>query len=83
MIISTFEQINCVAVGEKCIDLPIAKVYNEEFNTDECVSCFEFEDDELVSILKSIKDGKRPRIYLSIIGGQPPISIGLENPLEK
>ena len=49
--------------------------YNEQFQTDEVVSCWEFSDDEIIQILKEVKDGKRPQIFLSVVVGQPPVSL--------
>lgn len=39
------------------------------------VSCWGFTDEELVQILKDVQDGKRPQIFLSVIGGQPPVAL--------
>ena len=47
----------------------------DRFQTDEVVSCWEFSDDEIIQILKEVKDGKRPQIFLSVVGGQPPVSL--------
>lgn len=35
----------------------------------------QFSDDDLVTILKQLKAGARPAIHLSVIGGQPPVSM--------
>lgn len=70
-----FPEQNSVFVADGCDDLPACKQYNEQFQTDEVISCWEFSDDELVQILKEIQSGKRPRIFLSVIGGQPPVSL--------
>ena len=43
--------------------------------TDEVISLWQFSDDDLVSILKQLKAGIRPAIHLSVIGGQPPVSM--------
>lgn len=71
----SFEEQNSVFVAEGCGNLPACKQYNEQFRTDEVISCWEFTDDELVQILKDVKAGKRPQIFLSVIGGQPPVEL--------
>lgn len=71
----SFKEQNSLFVAEGCDNLPACKQYNEQFQTDEVISCWEFTDDELVQILKEIKAGKRPQIFLSVIGGQPPIAL--------
>lgn len=48
---------------------------NEEFQTIEVISCHEFSDEEIVMMLKQIKAGQRQAIYLSVIGGQPPVEL--------
>lgn len=70
-----FQEQNSVFVADGCGDLPACKQYNEQFQTDEVVSCWEFSDEELVQILKEVKAGKRPQIFLCIVGGQPPVSL--------
>ena len=32
-----------------------------------------------MEILKQIKAGKRPAIYMSVIGGQPPVSLWVKS----
>ena len=71
----SFKEQNSLFVAEECDNLPACKQYNEQFNTDEVISCWELSDEELVQILKDVKAGKRPQIYLSVIGGQPPVSL--------
>lgn len=71
----SFKEQNSLFVAEGCDNLPACKQYNEQFQTDEVISCWEFTDDELVQILKDVKAGKHPRIFLSVIGGQPPVSL--------
>ena len=70
-----FSEQNSIFVADGCGDLPACKQYNEQFQTDEVVSCWEFSDDEIIQILKEVKDGKRPQIFLSVVGGQPPVSL--------
>lgn len=72
---ASFKEQNSLFVAEGCDNLPACKQYNEQFQTDEVISCWEFTDDELVQILKDVKAGKRPQIFLSIIGGQPPVAL--------
>lgn len=58
-----------------CSDLPALHIRNEHFDTDEVISCWEFSNEELIQILKDIQKGKRPQIFLSVIGGQPPVAL--------
>jgi hypothetical protein len=57
------------------MDLPTSRKYNYEFASMESTSCWEFTDEELAQILKDINSGKRPCVYLSVISGQPPVSL--------
>lgn len=75
----SFKEQNSIFVAEGCGDLPACRQYNEQFQTDEVVSCWEFTDEEIVQILKEIKTSKRPQIFLSVIGGQPPVSLFMRN----
>ena len=70
-----FPEVNCTYTAEKCFPLPACRQINEEFGTIEVISCHEFTDDEVVKILKQIKEGQRPAIFLSVIGGQPPVAM--------
>lgn len=70
-----FLERNTVFVAEDCENLPACKQYNEQFNADEITSCWELSDEDCVELLKQIKRGIRPAIYLSVIGGQPPVSL--------
>lgn len=70
-----FPEQNSVFVADGCDDLPAFRQYNEQFQTDEVISCWEFSDEELVRMLEEIKVGKRPQIFLSVVGGQPPVSL--------
>ena len=70
-----FPEQNSVFRHPGCSDLPALHVHNEKFDTDEVVSCWELTDEELVQILKDVQDGKRPQIFLSVIGGQPPATL--------
>lgn len=70
-----FSEQNAVFTAKGCDNLPACKLYNEQFQTDEVISCWEFSDDEIVQILKEVKSGKRPNIFLSVVGGQPRVSL--------
>ena len=70
-----FPEQNSVFVADGCDDLPACNQYNEQFMTDEVISLWQLSDDDLVSILKQLKAGIRPAIHLSVIGGQPPVSM--------
>lgn len=71
----TFPEQNSVFRKDGCMDLPALQEYNHKFDTMEVTSCWEFTDDELVQILKEVKAGKRPQIFLSVIGEQPPVAL--------
>ena len=73
----SFPEQNCTYVADKCLPLPACKQVNEEFQTIEVISCHEFSDEEIVMILKQIKECQRPAISLSVIGGQPPVALWL------
>lgn len=75
MIPVDFPERNCIYTADKCLDLPVCRQMNEEFGTIECISCLEFTDEEIVAMLKQIKEGVRPAIFLSVIGGQPPVAM--------
>lgn len=75
MIPVDFPEKNCTYTADKCLPLPACKQMNEEFNTIEVISCHELADEEIVLMLKQIKAGQRPAIYLSVIGGQPPVAL--------
>ena len=66
---------NCTYTADKCLPLPACQQMNKEFNTIEVISCHELTDEEIVLMLKQIKEGQRPAIYLSVIGGQPPVAM--------
>lgn len=70
-----FPEQNSVFRYPDCSDLPALHIHNEHFNAEEVISCWEFSDEELVQILRDIKDGNRPHIFLSVIGGQQPVSL--------
>lgn len=70
-----FPEQNSVFVADGCDNLPACKQYNKQFQTDEVISLWELSDEDCVEILKQIKAGKRPSIHLSVIGGQPPVSL--------
>ena len=75
MIPVNFPEQNCICRREGCMDLATSRKYNYEFASIESTSCWEFTDEELVQILKDINSGKRPCVYLSVISGQPPVSL--------
>lgn len=70
-----FPEQNCVYTAEGCMPLPAVQQMNEQFQVLEVISCWELSDEELVMILKQIKAGQRPAIFLSVVGGQPPVSL--------
>lgn len=70
-----FPEQNCTYIADGCEDLPAYKTVNEQFQTDEVISLWALSDDDLALILKQIKSGIRPAIHLSVIGGQPPVSL--------
>lgn len=70
-----FPEQNCTYTADKCLPLPACKQVNEEFQTMEVISCHEFSDEEIVMMLKQIKAGQRPAIFLSVIGEQPPVAL--------
>lgn len=75
MIPVDFPEVNCTYTADKCFPLPACQQMNEEFQTVEVISCHELTDEEIVLMLKQIKEGQRPAIYLSVIGGQPPVAM--------
>ena len=75
MIPVDFPGANCIYTADKCLDLPALQKMNEEFKIIEVISCHELTDEEIVLMLKQIKSGQRPAIYLSVIGGQPPVAM--------
>lgn len=70
-----FPEQNSIFRYPDCSDLPALHIRNEHFDTDEVISCWEFSNEELIQILKDIQKGKRPQIFLSVIGGQPPVAL--------
>lgn len=70
-----FPERNCTYTVDKCLPLPVCRQVNEEFQTIEVISCHELTDEEIVLMLKQIKAGQRPAIFLSVIGGQPPVAL--------
>ena len=70
-----FSERNCTYVADGCLHLPACQQMNEEFQTIEVISCHELTDEEIVLMLKQIKEGQRPAIFLSVIGGQPPVAL--------
>lgn len=74
----SFPEQNCTYIADKCLPLPACKKLNKEFHTMEVISCHEFTDEEIIMMLKQIKSGHRPAIFLSVIGGQPPVALWLK-----
>lgn len=70
-----FPEQNSIFRYPDCSDLPALHIHNEHFEADEVISCWEFSNEELIQILKDIQKGKRPQIFLSVIGGQPPVAL--------
>lgn len=70
-----FPEQNTVFVAEGCDNLPACIQYNEQFQSQEVISCWELSDDDCMEILKQIENGKKPVICLDVIGGQPPVSL--------
>ena len=70
-----FQEANCTYTAARCLPSPACHPINKEFNTIEFISLHEMTDEEIVLMLKQIKAGQRPAIYLSVIGGQPPVSM--------
>lgn len=70
-----FPEQNCTYTADKCLPLPACKKLNEEFHAMEVISCHELTDEEIVMMLNQIKAGQRPAIFLSVIGGQPPVAL--------
>ena len=71
----SFPEQKCTYTADKCLSLPACRQMNEEFHTIEVISCHEFSDEEIVMMLKQIKSGQRPAIFLSVIGEQPPVAL--------
>lgn len=74
-----FEQVNRRYVKDGCDDLPVYECYNDQYNTKECISCFELTDEEIEIVKRQIEEGKRPAVYLSVLGGQPPVGLWIRN----
>lgn len=72
---------NAVFVARGCENLPACRQHNEQFDSDEVISCWELSDEDCVEILKQIKAGQRPAVYLAVIGGQPPVSLWVRKKL--
>ena len=71
----SFPEQNCTHVANRCMDLPTCRQLNEQFQAEEVISCWALSDKDCIEILKQIKKGMRPQIMLSVIGGQPPVSL--------
>ena len=70
-----FPEQNCTYTADKCLPLPACRQMNVEFQAIEVISCHELTDEEIVLMLKQIKAGQRPAIFLSVVGGQPPVAL--------
>lgn len=70
-----FPERNCIYTAKKCLPLPACQQINEEFQTVEVISCHELTDEEIILMLNQIKAGQRPAIFLSVLGGQPPVAL--------
>ena len=63
--------------------LPALQLISEQFQAPEVAYddsvlgyvSWELSDEELILILNQIKAGQRPAIFLSCIGGQPPVAL--------
>ena len=55
--------------------LPALQQISEQFQATEVTSCWELSDEELILILNQIRAGQRPAIFLSVVGGQPPVAL--------
>lgn len=75
MIPVNFPEQNCAYKADGCLDLPARQCVSEQFKAPEIISCWELSDEEIVMMLNQIKSGQRPAIYLSVIGGQPPVAM--------
>lgn len=78
MIPVNFPEQNCTYKADGCLDLPALQCMSEQFQAPEIISCWELTDEEIVTMLQQIKAGQRPEIFLSVIGGQPPVSLWLK-----
>lgn len=74
-----FPEQNVVFVAECCDDLPACKQFNEQFGCQEVISLWEFSEEDCKNILHQIENGKRPAVYLAVIGGQPPVGLWIKN----
>lgn len=70
-----FPEQNCTYIADGCLDLPALQCVSEQFLAPEIISCWELSDEEIVLMLKQIEAGQRPAIFLSVIGGQPPVDM--------
>lgn len=70
-----FPEQNCTYTADGYMPLPALQQISEQFQAPEVVSCWELSDEELILILNQIKAGQRPAVFLSCIGGQPPVAL--------
>lgn len=74
-----FPQQNSEYIDDRCNKLPTFKTINKQFGADEITSCWELDNEDIIHMLKQIKEGIRPVVYVSVIGGQPPIRLFCDN----
>ena len=70
-----FHEQNTVFVADGCDNLPACRQYNEQFHSQEVISCWELSDNDCMEILRQIENGKKPVICLDVVGGQPPVGL--------
>lgn len=70
-----FPRRNCTHTAEGCLPLPTCVQHNEQFDTQEVISCFELEDKDIAVMLQQLKNGERPAVFLCVVGGQPPVQM--------
>lgn len=78
-----FPEQNMVFVANGCEDLPGCRLKNEKFGTSEVISCWELEEKDIRLVLDQIASGETPKIYLSCMGGQPPVWLYCGSPFVK
>lgn len=78
-----FQERNTVFVANGCENLPACKLENEKFGTSEVISCWEFDEEDVKLLTEQLAKGETPRIYLSVLGGQPPVWLHCGSPFVK
>lgn len=71
----SFPEQNCTYKEDGRFDLPALRCMNDQFKAPEIISCWQLSDEDIISILKQIKAGQRPAVFLSVIGGQPSVAL--------